>query len=461
MTSTPSRSEQSSPPIPSIPPQPLSPEPLPSQSIPAHPNPAQQLPSEPPPAEPSPPEPSPAEPSPVRPAGLPVLLTVALVLLAFVPPMGIDMYLPAFPLMAEEFRTDPSGIQLTLTAFLVGLALGQLVLGPLSDRYGRRILILTGTALCAASAAACAIAPSLESLTVLRFLMGFSGAAGVVVGRAVVSDTAKGPAAARMFGILMALGGIAPIVAPLIGGAVISAAGWRAVFGVLAAGSLLTFLITLVAVPESLPPERRHAGGLRSTLATARSLLRDRIYLGYTFAFGFGFAALFCYIAASPFFLQYVLRLTVGQASVAFAAGALVATLSSAVNAKIVGRISPVTLLRTGLAAMLTSSAALLGVTLAGQLDRIVVLGPLLLFFVGLGMMMGNATALAIQRVPHAAGTGSAVLGTLQAVLAATVAPLMGLGGRDVAEPLFLGMTVCVGLACLALRFTRRPAVAG
>ncbi|MFC6019194.1 multidrug effflux MFS transporter [Plantactinospora solaniradicis] len=435
MTSTPSRSEQSSPPLP--------PEPLPSS----------------PPPEPPPSSSPPSEPVPARPAGLPVLLTIALVLLAFVPPMGIDMYLPAFPLMAEEFRTDPSGIQLTLTAFLIGLALGQLVLGPLSDRYGRRILILTGTALCAASAAACALAPSLESLTVLRFLMGFSGAAGVVVGRAVVSDTAKGPAAARMFGILMALGGIAPIVAPLLGGVVISAAGWRAVFGVLAAGSLLTFLITLVAVPESLPPERRHAGGLRSTLATARSLLVDRIYLGYTFAFGFGFAALFCYIAASPFFLQYVLGLTVGQASVAFAAGALVATLSSAVNAKVVGRISPVILLRTGLATMFATSAALLGVTLAGQQSRAVVLGPLVLFFVGLGMMMGNATALAIQRVPHAAGTGSAVLGTLQAVLAATVAPLMGLGGRDVALPLFLGMTVCVGLACLALRLTRRPPV--
>jgi DHA1 family bicyclomycin/chloramphenicol resistance-like MFS transporter len=386
-----------------------------------------------------------------------VFLTTALVLLAFAPPLGIDMYLPAFPLMAEEFRTDPSGVQLTLTAFVIGLALGQLVLGPLSDRYGRRTLILGGTALSAVSAAACVIAPSLESLTVLRFLMGFSGAAGVVVGRAVVSDTAEGRGAARMFGILMALGGIAPIAAPLLGGVVINAAGWRACFGALAAVSLLTFLVALVAVPESLPPERRHGGGLRSTLATARSLLADRVYLGYTFAFGLGFAALFCYIAASPFFLQYVLGLTVGQSSVAFAAGAVTATLSSATNARIVGRISPEILLRTGLLTMLTSTAVLLAVTLAGQLNRAVAVGPLLLFFVGLGMIMGNATALAIQRVPHAAGTGSAVLGTLQGFLAALVAPLMGLGGQDVAVPLFLGMTICAGLACLALLLTRLP----
>lgn len=393
--------------------------------------------------------------APIRLARPPLPLTTALVLLSFVPPMGIDMYLPAFPLMAEQFRTDPARVQLTLTAFVLGLALGQLVLGPLSDRYGRRILILGGTALCAASAATCVFAPSLELLTALRFLMGFSGAAGVVVGRAVISDTAEGPAAARMFGILMALGGIAPIVAPLLGGVVISAAGWRTVFWVLAGGSLLTFLVALFAVPESLPKERRHAGGLRATLATARSLLTDRVYLGYTFAFGFGFAALFCYIAASPFFFQYVLGLTVGQAAVAFAASALIATLSSAVNAKLVGRISPLPLLWIGLATMLGTSGVLLAVTLAGQLGRVVVIGPLLLFFVGLGMIMGNATALAIQRVPHAAGSGSAVLGTLQGVLAALVAPLMGLGGQDVGVPLFLGMPLCVGVACLALLLTR------
>lgn len=399
-------------------------------------------------------------PSPVRPAKRAPLLLAALVLVAFVPPLGIDMYLPAFPRMVEEFRTDPSGIQLTLTAFVIGLALGQLVLGPLSDRYGRRALILAGTALCAASAAACVFAPTLESLTILRFVMGFSAAAGVVVGRAVVSDTAEGPAAARMFGILMALTGIAPIVAPLLGGLVASAAGWRAVFGTIAAGSLLTFLVVLAGVPESLPPDRRTAGGLRSTLTTARSLLTDRVYLGYTFAFGFGFAALFCYIAASPFFLQYVLSLTVRQAAVAFAASALTATLTSAVNARLVGRgVSPAILLQIGLATMLVTAAGLLAGTLTGQLSRAVVVGPLLLFFVGLGMVMGNATALAIQQVPRAAGSGSAVLGTVQGVLAAVVAPLMGLGGREVAVPMFLGMTLSVGIACLALLLTRHPPV--
>ncbi|MEQ4300485.1 multidrug effflux MFS transporter [Plantactinospora sp. B6F1] len=424
MTSAPSRSEESNPPSP----------PETSGDPPAGP---------------------PGEPPARSPGRSPRLLLPALVLLAFVPPMGIDMYLPSFPRMADEFRTDPAGIQLTLTAFVIGLALGQLVLGPLSDRYGRRPLILAGTSVCAASAAACAFAPTLTTLTALRSVMGFSAAAGVVVGRAVISDTAQGPAAARMFGILMALTGIAPITAPLIGGVVTSAAGWRAVWVTLAVGLLLTLLVALVGVPESLPPDRRHAGGLRATLGTARSLLTDRVYLGYICAFGFGFAALFCYIAASPFFLQYVLELSVRQAAVAFAAGALIATLSSAVNARVVGRgASPAVLLRIGLAIMLVTTGGLLAVTLAGALDRAVAVA-LLLFFVGLGMIMGNATALAIQRVPRAAGSGSAVLGTLQGVLAAVAAPLMGLGGRDNAVVLFLGMTGCVTVACLALLLTR------
>jgi DHA1 family bicyclomycin/chloramphenicol resistance-like MFS transporter len=382
------------------------------------------------------------------------LLTAALALLSFVVPLATDMYLPAFPRMALDLRTEASGVQLTLTAFLIGLALGQLLLGPLSDRHGRRRPLLIGAAVCTVSAGLCALAPSLGWLVVLRFVMGFSGAAGVVIGRAVVSDTAKGPAAARLFGILMALGGIAPIIAPLLGGAIIDQADWRAVFWVLAAASLLMFLVALVAVPESLPPSSRHRSGVRATLAAAASVVTDRQYLGYTLAFGFGFAALFCYIAASPFFLQNVLGMTVGQAALVFAAGALTATLSSASNARLVDHFSPLVLLRAGLFTMLTTAAGLLAITLTGRMSRPSALGLLAVFFVGLGLMLANSTALAIQRVPHAAGTGSAVLGTVQSGLGAAVAPLMGLGGEHTAIPLALGMTVCSGAAVLALLLT-------
>lgn len=387
---------------------------------------------------------------------MPGSLTTTLALLSFVVPLSTDMYLPGFPALARELSTDASGAQLTLTSFLFGLAAGQLVLGPVSDRYGRRKPILIGTGVCTVATALCALAPSLGLLIGLRFVMGFGGAAGVVVGRAVVSDLASGTAAAKTFGMLMALGGIAPIVAPLAGGAVVAGpGGWRAVFWVLTGASALMFLAALFLAPESLPAERRHAGGLRGTLRAAGRVLTDRSYLGHTLAFCFTGATLFCYIAASPFLLQNVLGLTVGQASAAFSAGALTATLSSAAAARLVGRYHPRLLLRLGLALLLATSALALLVTVIGQLNRSWALTLVAIGFLGLGQVFATAPALALERVPQAAGTGSALLGTLQSALGAAVAPLMGIAGDHTVVPLFFGMTLCALLATLALRLTR------
>ncbi|MFD6620254.1 MFS transporter, partial [Streptomyces albidoflavus] len=250
--------------------------------------------------------------------------------------------------------------------------------------------------------------------------------------------------------------GIAPIVAPLAGGAVVSdAGGWRGVFWVLTGVSVLMLPAALAFIPESLPQERRRAGGIASTLQAARSVLADRVYVGYTLAFSFACGALFCYIAGSAFLLQNVLGLSVGQASIAFSVGALTATLSSTANTTLVGLFPPVLLLRIGLGTLLLATAAALGVTLAGQLSRVSALALIGIGFLGLGQVFGTATALAIERVPHAAGTGSAVLGTLQSVLGAAVAPLVGLGGEDTAVPLFIGMAGCSLVAVLALLLTR------
>ncbi|MCP2257551.1 MFS transporter, DHA1 family, bicyclomycin/chloramphenicol resistance protein [Streptoalloteichus tenebrarius] len=398
----------------------------------------------------------------VTPPPPPARLTAALALLSFVEPLATNMYLPGFPEMTGELATDAAGVQLTLTAFLVGLAVGQLVLGPLSDRYGRRTPILVGTAVCTVATAVCAVAPTLEVLIALRFVMGFSGAAGVVVGRAVVTDVTSGPVAARIFGMLMALGGIAPIVAPLAGGVVVSdAGGWRAVFWVLAATSALMFLAALFFVPESLPAARRHSDGARGTLRAAASVLTNRQYLGYMLAFCLTAGALFCYIAASPFLFQDVLGFDVGEASVVFSAGALTATLSCVAAARLVSRHRPESLLATGLVVLVAASAAALAVTLAGDLTRFWALGLIGVGFLGLGQVFAAAPALALQRVPHAAGTGSAVLGTVQNALGAAVSPLMGIAGRHTVVPLFLGMTLCALGAGLALLLTRaRPTVA-
>ncbi|MBP5941806.1 multidrug effflux MFS transporter [Streptomyces acidiscabies] len=391
--------------------------------------------------------------SPPRPAAL---LAATLALLSFGMPLATDMYLPAFPKMADDLGTDASGVQLTLTAFLLGQAAGQLVFGPLSDRHGRRRPILVGAAVCALATALCALSPNLATLIALRFVTGFSGAAGLVVGRAVVSDVATGAVAAKLFGVLIALGGIAPIVAPLAGGAVVThAGGWRGVFWVLAAITLLMMLAALFFIPESLPAERRRAGGVAATLQTARSVLADRVYVGYTLAFVFACGALFSYISGSAFLLQNVLGFTVGQASVAFSLGALTATLSSTANTRLVGHYPPRLLLKIGLFTMFAASAVALVVTLAGHLDRVLALGLIAVTFLGLGQVFGTATALAIERVPYAAGTGSAVLGTLQGVLGAVAAPLIGLGGDDTAVPLFTGMTGCCLVALFALLLTR------
>lgn len=277
-------------------------------------------------------------------------LTVALVLLCFVGPLSTDMYLPAFPRMAEELRTDASGVQLTLTSFLAGMTAGHLVFGPLSDRYGRRGPLLAGAAVCAAATALCAVAPGPGPLIALRFVAGFSGAAGVVIGRAVVTDVAEGAAAARLFGILMTLSGTAPVLAPLAGGAVIGAAGWRGVFWVLAGVALLVVAAVAVAVPESLPPSRRRTGSGGELLRTVREVAGDGVYAGYTLAYAFAFGTLFCYIAGSPFLLQNGLGLSVGVSSVTFAGGAVCTALAGAVSTRLVGRIAPEPLLRTGCA---------------------------------------------------------------------------------------------------------------
>ncbi|MFC4517561.1 multidrug effflux MFS transporter [Streptomyces ehimensis] len=382
-------------------------------------------------------------------------MTAALVLLAFVMPLATDMYLPAFPQMTGDLHTDASGVQLTLTAFLVGMGLGQLILGPLSDRFGRRTPILAGGIACVIATACCALAPSLGWLVVLRFFQGFSGAAGVVIGRAVISDVAKGDKAAKLLGVLMTLMGIAPVIAPVVGGAVIEAADWRGVFWVLSAASLLALVAAAFAVPESLPPERRHRGGISATARAARELLGDRSYLGHALCFGMALAVLFCYLAGASFLFQNLLGLDVAQTAAAFASVGVVSVAAGIAVTRLVGRFDPTSLLRTGLGVMLACSAALCALSLTHRLNLVVVLILLYATFAGISMTSINAAALALDRVPEAAGTGSAVLGTAQSLLSAVAAPLVGLGGDHTAIPMFTGMTIASLIAVTALRLTR------
>ncbi|WP_442973016.1 multidrug effflux MFS transporter [Rhodococcus sp. NBC_00294] len=380
-----------------------------------------------------------------------------LALLAAVAPLSIDMYLPAFPRMAEEFGVSATAIQLTLTTFLVGLAIGNLVIGPLSDRFGRRPLLLVGTFVSIIATILCAWSPTVEWLTVFRFFQGFTGAAGVVLSRAVISDRARGAAAAKLFSLLVLVNGVAPVIAPLLGGAVIGLTGWRGVFWVLAGVSVLMFVGVLALLPESHPAELRSTGGLSTMIADAREVMSNKRFLGYAGAFAFGFGVMFAYISASPFVLQEVHGLSTTWYSIAFTANALGIVVTSGANAKLVDRVRPEALLRIGLVSMVAFSALLV-------VDAVV--GPylwaalVLLWFAvaSLGLVIANATTLALGEARRAAGTGSAVMGAAQFGLAAVISPLVGLGGEGTAVPMAVTMLVSAIIGLGGVVFgTRSP----
>lgn len=379
---------------------------------------------------------------------------LVLALLTAVAPLATDMYLPGFPAMAADLGVSASAIQLTLTTFLLGLAIGQLVIGPLSDRWGRRPLLIAGTLLCVGASAACALAPSVELLTTFRFLQGFGGAAGLVLSRAVISDRARGAAASRIFSVMMMINGVAPVVAPLVGGVLIGSIGWRGVFWVIT-GLAVVMLVGVVAwVAETHPPHLRSAGGLRTLLGDAVSVIRRRRFLGYTGTFAFGFTVMFAYISASPFVLQNALGLSEAQYSIAFAANATGLVLVSALNAKIVGRVVPRRLLQVGTALIVGFSALLLIDALTGpSLWATLIL--LWCTVTALGLVMANATSLALQEASAAAGTGSAILGALQFGMAAAISPIVGIAGSFSAVPMAIAMTVCALIAASALALTR------
>ncbi|MEU5868432.1 multidrug effflux MFS transporter [Nonomuraea sp. NPDC047529] len=380
-------------------------------------------------------------------------LLVVLGLLSAVAPLATDMYLPVFTGLAADLGTGAAGVQLTLTAFLTGLALGQLVIGPLSDRFGRRGPILLATAAALVACVLCALAPDIRTLVALRFVHGFAGSAGIVIGRAVAADLTTGRAAARIFSLLASVVGVAPVVAPLIGGA-LSPAGWRVEFWVMAGISAVMLLGSALVVPETLPPGRRHAGGLAATGRNVRRLFADRGYVGYVFSFAFGFAGLMGYISASPFVVQNVLGLSTPAYTVTFAANALGMTLTGLVGARLLRRFSPEGLLRAGQGAVLGLSAVLL-VMLGAGLGAVVVLPVLFVLVSSFTLIMGNAAALTVGRAPYATGTAAAVMGALQFALGALVSPLVGLGGEDTGLPMGVTLVVSALLGIGARLLTR------
>src|SRR3954451_6351899 len=385
-----------------------------------------------------------------------VRLVVVLGAVNAIGPLSIDMYLPAFPEIAARLHASAAQVQLTLTACVAGLALGQLVVGPLSDRLGRRGPLVAAMATYTVASVLCSVAPSAPVLMALRFVQGLAGAGGVVIARAVVRDLHSGAAAVRLFSSLMLVTGLAPILAPLAGGQVLAVTSWRGIFVVLATLSALLALTVALGLRETLPPERRSDRGLRRTLAIMRELLRDRWFVGHALAGGLGFGALFAYISGSSFVLQGIYGVSPQLYSVLFAVNGLGLIAGSQLNARLVGRYGPAKLLRFGLLTIAAAAGALLAVVVAGGLGVGAVLAPMFVIVSSLSFVLPNSTALALSDHAEVAGTASALLGTGQFVIGALVAPIVGAGGTASAVPMAAVMTA----AALAALVARRRAIA-
>lgn len=374
-------------------------------------------------------------------------------------PLSIDMYLPALPGMAGEFSAANAMVQLTLAAFVVGLGAGQLVAGPLSDAFGRRMPLLGGVALYILASVLCAMSPSIEVLIAARALQAFGAAAGIVIARATVRDLFSGVAMSRFFSALMLVSGVAPILAPIIGGQLLTVTSWRGIFAVLAAFGGLLLLVAALALPETLPETARRPARIGGVLRTYLSLLRHRAFLGCALTIGLGFAGMFTYISASSFVLQDIYGLGPQTYSFVFGGGAIGLVAMTQINARLVGRFSQRGLLRTGLLAG-TTAAVLATVAAAAELGLPVLLPAIYLVVCSNGMVMPNAMALAMADHPDKAGSASALLGVLQFLVAGAASPLIGLFGESSAVPMAALMATFFALALASLVTMVRPQAA-
>lgn len=383
-------------------------------------------------------------------------LLVTLALLSAVAPFATDLYLPAFPQMVDDLHTSPTNVQLTLTAFLLGLAAGQLVFGPLSDRYGRVKPLVFGAAVCVLASVVAVLAPTIEVLVAARLAQGLTGAAGMVIGRAIISDLATGRAAARAFSLMMIVGGIAPIAAPLAGGFLVQPLGWRGALAVILALVVAMLVAAMVVIRETHTEERRATQ--RANRATQGSPLRDlarREYLGHLVTFGFAFAVMMAYISASPFVYQTMMGLSSTQYGAMFGVNACGLLVMSATSARLTAHVEPRRLAAVGLAVILTASVAVLVLAVSAVPAGWLAL-PLFFAVAGMGLVFGNATALALSAAPRAAGTASALLGATQFGLAAMVSPLVGLAGEHTATPLGIAMVCAATVAVAGFLAARR-----
>lgn len=370
-------------------------------------------------------------------------------------PLAIDFYLPAFPAMALAFGTDEQHVQMTLAAYFLGLSIGQLAYGPVADRFGRRIPLLTGVGLFTAASLACAFAPNLEWLIGARFIQALGGCAGMVIARAVVSDKCDAVGSAKVFSQLMLVMGLAPILAPMLGGLLVNTTGWQSIFLVLTFFSALVGLAVALGLPESMPahvPRQPLSGALRQY----GRLLADPVFLGHALTGGIAIAGMFAYIAGSPFVFIKLYGVPPEHFGWLFGANAAGFILVAQINARMLAKRGPAFLLSRTVWIYVGAGLTLLAVTSMHTEQLWPLLIPLFICISSLGCILPNASACAMNGQGARAGSASAMLGCLQFSVAAGAAALVGVLHDGSAVPMAMVISLCGILVVSVAMLTRR-----
>lgn len=364
-------------------------------------------------------------------------LGLALILGAFsvLGPFTIDMYLPSFPQIAQHFGTKASSVQLSLTACLVGLGLGQVIMGALSDVYGRRKPLLVAMIIYLITSFTCAISPNIEFLIVSRFIEGFAASGGIVISRAIVRDIYSGRELTKFFALLMLVSNLGPLIAPVAGSGIISFTTWVGVFVVLGIVGIFLVLIAALRLHETLPPEKRVSNSSLELLRNFRSLFQDRQFVGYALAQGIMIGGIFAYVSGTPFIYQKIYGASPQLFAVLFGTNGISLILGSQVVGRFAHAVSERRFLVLGLMLSgLASSVVLLVVLIHGPLFALVI--PLFFFVSSIGITSTAAFPLAMEGQSHMAGSASALLGLLPFLLGSISAPLVGIEGEYSAIPL-------------------------
>ena len=377
-------------------------------------------------------------------------------LLAMLMPLSIDMYLPALPVISAQFGVPAGSAQMTLSTYILGFAIGQLLYGPMADSLGRKPVILGGTLVFAGAAVACALAQSIDQLIIMRFFHGLAAAAASVVINALMRDVYPKEEFSRMMSFVMLVTTIAPLVAPMVGGAVLVWFSWHAIFWILAVAALLASAMIFFFIDETLPVERRQKFHIRTTMGNFASLFRHKRVLSYMLASGFSFAGMFSFLSAGPFVYIELNHVSPQHFGYYFALNIVFLFVMTIINSRFVRRVGAINMFRAGLWIQFVMAIWMVVSAFLGIGFWALVVG--VAAFVGcVSMGSSNALAVILDEFPHMAGTASSLAGTFRFGIGAIVGALLSMATFTTAWPMLWAMAFCATSSILFYLYASRP----